>query len=79
MVKLSMLFMKIVKVKKKYAYNNHGFYKYLEDEPYYWHNSWRGWIPNKIHPIDAVIIPAHFMNVKAGHYNVPKEDIIYVF
>lgn len=65
---------------RKYAYNNYGFYKHLENEPYHWHKHWTGWVPNRIYPISAVIIPAHFMNVRAGYcYNVPKEDIIHVF
>lgn len=63
----------------KYCYSDGNFYRYKENELHYWHKNWTGWVPNKIYPVSAVIIPAHYLNVMTGYYSVPKEDIINVF
>ena len=64
---------------RKYCYSAGKFYKYKENEPHFWHKNWTGWVPNKISPVSAVVIPAHYINVRFGCYNVPEEDIIHVF
>lgn len=77
--KVVRVYYKNTRTNVKYCYSEGNFYRYKVSEQHHWYEGWTGWVYDRIYPVSAVIIPAHYLNVMTGYYNVLKEDIINVF